>query len=77
MVAMDRDSKFAAEAAMKYFVLGALASGILLYGISMLYGAVGTLDLTELKTQGLAERVIYSCFSGWCLFWWVLDLNLE
>mgnify|MGYP002849769745 FL=1 len=51
MVAMDRDSKFAAEAAMKYFVLGALASGILLYGISMLYGAAGTLDLIELKTQ--------------------------
>ena len=56
MVAMDRDSKFAAEAAMKYFVLGALASGILLYGISMLYGAAGTLDLIELKTQGMAKH---------------------
>ena len=56
MVAMDRDSKFAAEAAMKYFVLGALASGILLYGISMLYGATGTLDLIELKTLGMVKH---------------------
>ena len=55
MVAMDRDSKFAAEAAMKYFVLGALASGILLYGISMLYGATGTLDLGELRSFGLRQ----------------------
>ena len=45
MVAMDRDNKLATEAAMKYFVLGALASGLLLYGMSMLYGASGTLDL--------------------------------
>jgi NADH-quinone oxidoreductase subunit N len=41
LVAMDRDSKVASEAAMKYFVLGALASGLLLYGMSMLYGATG------------------------------------
>lgn len=45
MVAMHRDSPAASEAAMKYFVLGALASGLLLYGISMIYGATGTLDL--------------------------------
>jgi len=45
MVAFDRDSSPASEAAMKYFVLGALASGMLLYGISMLYGATGSLDL--------------------------------
>jgi NADH-quinone oxidoreductase subunit N len=44
MVALDRDSKVATEAAMKYFVLGALASGILLYGMSMIYGATGTLE---------------------------------
>ncbi len=41
LVAFDRDSKQGAEAAMKYFVLGALGSGMLLYGISMLYGASG------------------------------------
>jgi len=45
MVATDRDSIPGSEAAMKYFVLGALASGMLLYGMSMLYGATGTLDL--------------------------------
>ncbi|HEV2332411.1 MAG TPA: NADH-quinone oxidoreductase subunit NuoN [Gammaproteobacteria bacterium] len=48
MVALDRDSAVASEAAMKYFVLGAIASGVLLYGMSLLYGATGTLDLTEL-----------------------------
>ena len=45
MVALDRDSPLATEAAMKYFVLGALASGLLLYGMSMIYGATGTLTL--------------------------------
>ncbi len=48
MVALDRDSPAASEAAMKYFVLGAIASGILLYGMSLLYGATGTLDITKL-----------------------------
>ncbi|NND44642.1 MAG: NADH-quinone oxidoreductase subunit NuoN [Xanthomonadales bacterium] len=48
LVASDRDSPVAAEAAMKYFVLGAIASGTLLYGISILYGATGTLNLGEL-----------------------------
>ena len=46
MVAMHRSSRRASEAAMKYFVLGALASGILLYGMSMIYGATGSLDLS-------------------------------
>jgi NADH-quinone oxidoreductase subunit N len=45
LVAFNRDSAEASEAAMKYFVLGALASGMLLYGISMLYGATGSLDI--------------------------------
>jgi len=45
MVALYRDNSAASEAAMKYFVLGALASGMLLYGISMIYGATGSLDL--------------------------------
>ena len=46
LVALRRDNSNATEAAMKYFVLGALASGFLLYGLSMMYGATGTLDLT-------------------------------
>jgi NADH-quinone oxidoreductase subunit N len=53
IVAMRRDSALSAESAMKYFILGALASGFLLYGISMLYGATGSLDLDEiLKAVG-------------------------
>ncbi|MFA7240343.1 MAG: NADH-quinone oxidoreductase subunit NuoN [Sulfuricellaceae bacterium] len=45
LVALQRDSAVATEAAMKYFVLGALASGMLLYGMSMIYGATGHLEL--------------------------------
>jgi NADH-quinone oxidoreductase subunit N len=48
MVAFDRDSGIAAESAMKYFVLGAIASGTLLYGFSMIYGMTGTLQLDEI-----------------------------
>ncbi len=45
MVAFDRESGIAAESAMKYFVLGAIASGMLLYGMSIIYGLTGTLSL--------------------------------
>ncbi|MBP6597791.1 MAG: NADH-quinone oxidoreductase subunit NuoN [Arenimonas sp.] len=48
LVGMDRDNPRSAEAAMKYFVLGSLASGILLYGMSMVYGATGSLQLGEI-----------------------------
>ena len=47
LVALRRDNAVASEAAMKYFVLGALASGFLLYGLSMIYGATGSLDINE------------------------------
>jgi len=47
MVALRRDSVMATEAAIKFFVLGALASGFLLYGMSLVYGATGTLDITR------------------------------
>jgi NADH-quinone oxidoreductase subunit N len=49
LVAFDRDSSAGPEAAMKYFVLGALASGLLLYGISMVYGATGALDFATVS----------------------------
>jgi NADH-quinone oxidoreductase subunit N len=45
LVALNRDSAQSSEAAMKYFVLGALASGMLLYGISIIYGVTGQMDL--------------------------------
>ena len=61
MVALQRDSKQATEAAMKYFVLGALASGLLLYGMSMLYGLTGTLELPKMAAilqAGVKDNVI-------------------
>ncbi len=50
MVAISRDNAISSEAAMKYFVLGSLSSGMLLYGMSMMYGATGSLDLTAIHT---------------------------
>lgn len=50
LVAFNRDSRLGSEAAMKYFVLGALSSGLLLYGLSMVYGVTGSLDLGEIRT---------------------------
>ncbi len=51
MVAFDRDSGVSAESAMKYFVLGAIASGALLYGMSLIYGLTGTLNLGEIAAR--------------------------
>jgi NADH-quinone oxidoreductase subunit N len=58
LVAMDRDSPVASEAAMKYFVLGSLASGLLLYGMSMIYGATGSLQFDEIyaATANISDR---------------------
>ena len=51
LVALRRDDARATEAAMKYFILGALASGFLLYGMSMLYGATGSLEIGEIAKK--------------------------
>lgn len=56
LVAFNRDSAVSAESAMKYFVLGAIASGTLLYGISLLYGVTGTLDFSELASRLLVDE---------------------
>lgn len=56
LVAIDRDSPLASEAAMKYFVLGALASGMLLYGLSLIYGATGTLDLAQINAAATTAQ---------------------
>jgi NADH-quinone oxidoreductase subunit N len=62
LVAFDRDSKRGAEAAMKYFVLGALGSGMLLYGISMIYGATGSIEFgpvaEAVASQGMDDKVL-------------------
>jgi NADH-quinone oxidoreductase subunit N len=57
LVALRRDDARATEAAMKYFVLGALASGFLLYGLSMLYGATGSLNINEVF-NAIASREV-------------------
>ncbi len=61
LVAMQRDSASAVEAAMKYFILGALASGMLLYGLSLLYGATGSLDIGTVAAaihQGVGDHIV-------------------
>ncbi len=55
LVAFDRNNSNSAEAAMKYFVLGAIASGALLYGISWVYGVTGTLDFTVMAANVAAD----------------------
>jgi NADH-quinone oxidoreductase subunit N len=57
VIALRRDVAQSNEAAMKYYVLGALASGFLLYGISMLYGATGSLDLNEVFKAVASGRI--------------------
>ena len=57
LVALRRDSAQASEAAMKYFVLGALASGFLLYGLSMLYGATGSLEIGTVFNSVLTGQI--------------------
>lgn len=62
LVAFDRDSSPGSEAAMKYFVLGALGSGMLLYGISMIYGATGSIELAAVARavaeHGISDKVL-------------------
>ncbi len=63
LAALRRDDNPSTEAAMKYFVLGALASGFLLYGMSMIYGGAGSLDLAEISLRfdmGLANPMVFS-----------------
>lgn len=63
MIAMRRDNQFALESAMKYFVLGALATGMLLYGFSMVYGATGTVQFDEMAqmiASGKVDDVVLS-----------------
>ena len=55
LVALNRESSASIEAAIKFFVLAALASGFLLYGISMIYGATGTFQLNEIADQILSD----------------------
>ena len=58
MVALQRDSARSTEAAMKYFVLGALSSGMLLYGMSMVYGATGSLAISEIAAKAASSTAL-------------------
>jgi NADH-quinone oxidoreductase subunit N len=62
MVALDRESRRSTEAAMKFFIMGALASGLLLYGISMVYGATGSISLLDINfilvNSGINQQVM-------------------
>ena len=60
LVAFDRDNARATEAAMKYFVLGALASGMLLYGMSMVYGMTGSLNISDINNALMSGTGIHS-----------------
>ena len=88
LVALRRDDLQATEAAMKYFVLGALASGFLLYGLSMVYGATGSLGLSEVLAairggedtlKGSAQVLVLGLVfvvAGLALLFWLSDSAL-
>jgi NADH-quinone oxidoreductase subunit N len=67
LAAFNRNETRSSEAGLKYFVLGALASGILLYGISLVYGFAGTTNFSALvRLWSAARRATSACWSGWC-----------
>lgn len=76
LIAMQRHSDKASEAAMKYFVLGALATGMMLYGMSMLYGATGTLQLSEIA-QTIAEHKANNLVLSFALVFIVIGLAFK
>jgi len=74
MIAFNRNSLSASEAAMKYFVLGAMASGLLLYGISIFYGITGTLDLNQLSAAVTSQSSQHPIALGFALTFIVVGL---
>jgi NADH-quinone oxidoreductase subunit N len=74
MIAFNRNSLSASEAAMKYFVLGAMASGLLLYGISIFYGITGTLDLNQLSAAVNSQLSLHPIALGFALTFIVVGL---
>jgi len=76
MVAMNRDSVDASEAAMKYFVLGALASGMLLYGMSMIYGVTGSLDIA-MVSSAISQKPEFDLVTTFGLVFLVVGLAFK
>ena len=77
MIAFKRNSLMASEAAMKYFVLGAMASGLLLYGISIFYGITGTLDIGQLSTSVLSQSTQNPVALAFALTFIVVGLSFK
>ncbi len=77
MVAFNRNSLIASESAMKYFVLGAMASGLLLYGISIFYGVTGTLDLNEVADSVALQLAQNPVALGFALTFIVVGLAFK
>ncbi|MFT5503681.1 MAG: NADH-quinone oxidoreductase subunit N [Gammaproteobacteria bacterium] len=77
MIAFNRNSSKASESAMKYFVLGAMASGLLLYGISIFYGITGTLDFTILSTSVNQQIIDNPIALGFALTFIVVGLSFK
>jgi len=76
LVAYDRDSNRGSEAAMKYFVLGSMASGMLLYGMSMIYGATGSLDLATISAAA-SQQGDFSLILGFGLAFLIVGLAFK
>jgi NADH-quinone oxidoreductase subunit N len=76
VVALQRDSVRATEAGMKYFVLGALSSGLLLYGMSMVYGATGTLELTRM-VEAFSRSAVHPMLGGFGLVFIVAGIAFK
>ncbi|MDH3220667.1 MAG: NADH-quinone oxidoreductase subunit NuoN [Gammaproteobacteria bacterium] len=77
MIAFKRNSLSASEAAMKYFVLGAMASGLLLYGISIFYGITGTLDINEVSASVSEQMSLHPVALGFALTFIVVGLSFK
>ncbi len=77
MIAFNRQSMSASESAMKYFVLGAMASGLLLYGISIFYGITGTLDIKELSAAMTGLFAEHPVALGFALTFIVVGLSFK
>jgi NADH-quinone oxidoreductase subunit N len=77
MIAFNRNSKSASESAMKYFVLGAMASGILLYGISIFYGITGTLNINQLAEVVSLKIELYPVPMAFALTFIVVGLAFK
>ncbi len=77
MIAFKRNSLSASEAAMKYFVLGAMASGLLLYGISIFYGITGTLDINQVSAVVNSQMATHPVALSFALTFIVVGLSFK